>query len=173
MPMSDAARAELDKWVDRHAERRRGTLPERSLVFVCHHGGGGLADRQKGMLFTFWMSFLLDRALYLDYTHPVKLETVYEPNRINWVAPAGLQVNHTTKLVGRRSAAVSWFEQLAKENPDTNLALTSNLVLKRLNLALSRIKSVRESPQWAVLQELRWSVQVQSVAGVVDCADLT
>ena len=173
MPMSDAARAELDKWVDRHAMRRRGKLPQRSLIYVCHKEGGGLADRQKGMVTAFWMSFLLDRAVYLDYTLPVDLETVYEPNRVNWVKPGGLRVHELKSLIGARSAAVSWFVRVASTNPDTNLAFAGNHMLQPLMLALSRVKSVRKSPQWAVLQELRWSVQVQSVAGVVDCADLT
>ena len=51
---------------------------------VPHKVCGGWADRLKGIMSTYALSMILNRSFLLQITQPCYIETLLQPNQINW-----------------------------------------------------------------------------------------
>lgn len=64
-----------------------GNARQRYLVYQCDGdvNCGGLSDRMLGMVSTFLIALLTDRAWIVNWDKPVPIETVFQSPSINWV----------------------------------------------------------------------------------------
>ena len=77
-----------DKWAANYAIQHRSSLTDaknsKFLIYSCRKDCGGLAERMLGIVSTFYVALLTNRIFLIDSTVPVELDTVLEPNRIDW-----------------------------------------------------------------------------------------
>jgi hypothetical protein len=77
----------LDDFATRQREMMKGLIPLKFVRFVCtdsYGGCGGWADRLKGIMFSFTLAAVTNRAFILDATREVNVANFYEGNLFDW-----------------------------------------------------------------------------------------
>eukprot|EP00045_Choanoeca_perplexa_P010411 m.105059 g.105059 ORF g.105059 m.105059 type:complete len:437 (+) comp15270_c0_seq2:215-1525(+) len=72
-----------------HALIRSKQRAERALIYECTSMCGGTGDRLRGIITTFYLAMLTNRAFYLHATIPQPLESFFESQYIDWKRPTG------------------------------------------------------------------------------------
>ena len=84
-------------WERRQRQALNGEAGVQVIVWRCHEICGGLGDRQRGILTSFTLAIMTDRAFFIDSPHPVPLQhyfRVASPD-LHWVFDEILLANRS------------------------------------------------------------------------------
>jgi len=92
----EACRAHLDRYSQFHRSALNGHLKDVSyIVYTCTSNGcAGLGDRLIGIITAFYVALLTQRVFLIDSSHPVDLDQVLSPNKIDW------RFNRVNEIIG-------------------------------------------------------------------------
>ena len=72
------------------------------IIFMCDGkiNQGGLTDRFRGIISTYFLAKILNRSFYINWTSPFRLEKFLQPNKYNWhIENKEIKYNINTSLV--------------------------------------------------------------------------
>ncbi|GAA6034724.1 hypothetical protein JCM8097_001139 [Rhodosporidiobolus ruineniae] len=103
-----------------HAEMLQGERPTEILEYVCLEGRecGGLADRMFGMLSTFFLAVMTNRAYLVSWDQPVPLSLIFDSPAIDWSGGPNRLIPSLSPEEGGRPAHPLWDNQTLVQGRD-------------------------------------------------------